>query len=129
MPLRVPSVVAHCALQLLGACFAGASITALFFGVLHHCTSVYRVCLQFHGVHELTCSFILPLFCLSVAMPTRYYVAALQLAEWATYEPSVERLEGDVGHKATTVRLVVARHPLFYITNVIIVMTMLSLLG
>ena len=54
-----------------------------------------------------------------------FHKHALELSEWETYEPKIEKSS----HKATTILLQVRRIPTFYVTNVVLVMLMLSLLG
>ena len=60
----------------------------------------------------------------------QFHRNALQLAEWAHHEPVVDRAPQQmIAHKASTIKLQVARLPLFYLYNVIGVMLMISLLG
>jgi len=49
------------------------------------------------------------------------------MAEWVAHEPKVER--GSPPHKASLVRLQVARRPQYYVNNIVGIITMLSLLG
>jgi len=49
------------------------------------------------------------------------------MTEWVAHEPTVER--GSPPHKASLVRLQVARRPQYYVNNIVGIITMLSLLG
>lgn len=57
----------------------------------------------------------------------QFHKNSLTLSEWTVCEPQIKR--GSPSHKETTVSLKIKRHYLFYIQNIILTQTSLSLLG
>ena len=57
----------------------------------------------------------------------QFHKSALELTEWALYEPEVVR--GSPSHKTTTVKIKARRLAMYYVQNIVLTMSMLSIIG
>ena len=57
----------------------------------------------------------------------QFHRTAFELTEWAVHEPVVVR--GSPAHKVSTVQLKVRRLAMYYVQNIVLTMTMLSIIG